>query len=627
MDTGSGHHHPLRLRTMVLGALGVVYGDIGTSPLYAVKECFFGHHPVEVNPENVLGVVSLILWTLILIVTVKYVIIVLRADNDGEGGIMALMALVRPVAEARSKTLGAWVVALGLFGSALLYGDGVITPAISVLSAIEGLEYAIEGFGPYVIPITIGILVALFAIQQRGTALLGSLFGPVMLVWFVILGALGIGGIVRHPAILMAVFPWYGAQFLLDGGWHAFLVLGSVFLCTTGGEALYADMGHFGRTPIRWAWFTVVLPGLMLNYFGQGALLLSGPVKHPFFALAPEPLVLPLVLLATVATVIASQALISGAFSLTRQAIQLGYMPRMEIQHTSASEIGQIYIAPVNWLLLVSCIGLVLGFGSSTRLAAAYGIAVACTMIITTLLLFVLGLQVWHVRLKILAPVVSLFLVIEGAFLVANSTKIADGGWFPIVLGGFVFTLLTTWKRGRELLAERLRGVAMTEGEFERFLQANHPVTVPGTAVFLTTTADRIPPALVRNIVHNRVIHEKVLLLTLLTEGIPYVSRDRRLEVTRSPQGYWRVIGRYGFMEQPDVPALLHQCIVHQLSVDPDTCSYFLGRETVLPTDRPGMWLWRERLFAIMSQNAEKSMTFYKLPPDRVIEMGTQVEI
>lgn len=619
--------HQLPLHTMILGSLGVVYGDIGTSPLYTVKECFFGHHAVEVTEGNVLGVISLVLWTLIVIITIKYVVFVLRADNHGEGGVMALMSLVRPRAEAYSTRLGAWVVGLGLFGSALLYGDGVITPAISVLSAVEGLDYAIEGFGPYVLPITLVILVGLFWLQSRGTALLGALFGPVMLAWFIVIGALGIRGILQYPGVLQAVFPWHGIRFLFNGGWHAFLVLGSVFLCTTGGEAMYADMGHFGRTPIRWAWFTVALPGLVLNYFGQGALMLSHPVENPFFGLAPKMLVIPLVLLATFATVIASQALISGAFSLTHQAIQLGYLPRLKIHHTSATHIGQIYIAPVNWLLLVACIGLVLGFRSSTSLAAVYGIAVAFTMVITSLLLSVLAFQVWGTRRRMLVPALVVVLLIEGGFLLANLMKIPGGGWFPLVVGGLVFLGLTTWKRGRELLAARLLEVSLTPEAFETFLAEQRPVSVPGTAVFLTATRDRLPPALVRNILHNHVVHEVVVLLTILTEEIPYTSEDRRLEISRTPQGYWRVVARYGFMEHADVPELLRACAVRDLAVDPETCTYFLARETVLPTERPGMWLWREALFSLMSQNAEKRMTVWNLPPARVIEMGSQVDI
>jgi KUP system potassium uptake protein len=615
-------------RALLLGALGVVYGDIGTSPLYAIKECFHGSHAIEPTPENVYGALSLVLWTLIVLVTVKYLLVVLRADNEGEGGIMALMALVRPKLDPAPFTLGWVTVSLGLFGSALLYGDGVITPAISVLSAVEGLSLVTDAFTPWVLPITVGILFALFLVQKRGTAGIGAVFGPIMVVWFVVLGALGIGGIVHHPEILGAVFPWHAARFLANGGWHAFLVLGSVFLVATGGEALYADMGHFGRRPIRLAWFGIVLPGLVLNYFGQGALLLGGGhVAHPFFDLAPRAALVPLVVLATCATVIASQALISGAFSLTRQAIQLGYLPRLHVQHTSAHEIGQIYIGSVNWALFAACVGLVVGFGSASALAAAYGIAVAITMVITTLLLAVLARRRWGWSLPLVCSVTGVFLFVEGCFLAANSTKIADGGWFPLVLGVVVFTLLSTWKEGRRLLGLRLREEMPLPSEFAAVLEKYRPVRVPGVAVFLTSATDRLPPAVCRNVEHNRVLHEIVVLLTIVTEAVPFVTSDRRVTVERTEHGFWRVIGRYGFMEEPDVPDLLHKSVVHGLSVDTDTCTYFVGRETVLPSDRPGMALWRESLFALITRNAQKVSAYYKIRPTQVIEIGSEIEI
>jgi KUP system potassium uptake protein len=617
-----------RSRALILGALGVVYGDIGTSPLYAIKECFFGPHPVEPTPANVTGVLSLVVWTLILIVTVKYLLVVMRADNRGEGGILALTALTQPKGRLIAGTGGWLIVMLGLFGAALLYGDGVITPAISVLSATEGLSEINPSFHYLVIPATIAILVGLFAIQARGTGRVGAVFGPITLAWFVVIGALGLAELVRQPAVLWAVLPSYGVRFLLAHGWHGFLVLGSVFLVATGSEALYADMGHFGRGPIRQAWFAVVMPGLLLNYFGQGALLLADPkTENPFYGLAPRFLLPPLVILATAATIIASQALISGAFSLTRQAIQLGYLPRMHIEHTSATEIGQVYVGPVNWGLLVACVGVVIGFGSSTALAAAYGIAVATTMVITTLLLYVLAINTWKWGAWQAVPLFGTFLVVELAFLVANCTKIVSGGWFPLVMGGIVFTVLTTWNTGRQLLADRMRDLSMEFPVFAKVVSEDAPHRAPRTGVFMTTNADRVPPTLLRNLVHNCVLHERIVLLTVQTLEVPYAEPHERIVCALAAPGIWRVIARYGFMETPDVPRALQRCRPHGLELELEDTTFFLGREIILPNESAGMAWWREALFAYLSQNSQRATMYFKIPPALVIEMGSQIEI
>jgi KUP system potassium uptake protein len=607
-----------------------VYGDIGTSPLYAVKEAFRSeHHPVATTPENVLGILSLLTWTLIVVVTLKYLTIVMRADNKGEGGILALMTLVRPKdgSARRAGAIGP-LVALGLFGASLLYGDGVLTPAISVLSAAEGLTVVTDAFTPLVIPFTIVILVGLFAIQSQGTGKVGAWFGPITLVWFVVLGGLGLVHIVQQPSVLRAIAPWYGVRFLFEHGWHGFLALGSVFLVATGSEALYADMGHFGRAPIQRAWFAVVLPGLLLNYFGQGALLLAQPdVAHPFFGLAPRWALVPLVILATAATIIASQALISGAFSLTHQAVQLGFLPRVHIEHTSAHEIGQIYVAPVNWALLVACVGTVLGFGSSGALAAAYGIAVATTMVITTVLLYVLARDTWKWASYARYPLFLLLIAVELAFLTANGTKIAAGGWFPLVVGAVVYVVLTTWSTGRALLAERLRDLSLEFATFERVVEQDRPLRVPRTAVYMTTTLDRVPAALLRNMIHNGVLHRRIVFLTVQTLDVPYADPADRILCSAAQGDTWRVIARYGFMEQPDVPRALERCRPFGLDLDPDDVTYFLGREVVLPSDRPGMARWREVLFSFLVRTAQGATDYFRIPPAFVVEMGSIVEI
>ncbi|MGA9525261.1 MAG: potassium transporter Kup [Myxococcaceae bacterium] len=615
------------LAGLALTALGVVFGDIGTSPLYAFRECFHGPHAIALTPGNVLGVLSLIVWSLVLIITVKYIGFVMRADNRGEGGILALMALALQGKHGpRRRYL---LVIVGLFGAALLYGDGVITPAISVLSAVEGLQVATPVFAPYVIPITIFILVLVFLVQHKGTAIIGRIFGPVTLLWFLTLAALGVYGILHHPSVLWAVNPLHAVRFFSENGLHGAVVLGSVFLVVTGGEALYADMGHFGKRPIRLAWFTLVLPSLLLNYFGQGALLVMRPeaAENPFFRMAPVWTLYPLVVLATLATVIASQALISGAFSLTRQAVQLGYSPRFEIIHTSAQEIGQIYIPGVNWALLVGVIALVLGFGSSSRLAAAYGIAVTMTMIITTVLAFFVARYLWNWSLTASLGICSFFLVIDVSFFGANLLKFADGGWFPILVALVVFTLLTTWKRGRQILAERLRTQTFPLDLFLSNIRSNPPMRVPGVAVFMTGNPHGTPPALMHNLKHNKVLHEKVVLLTTSTAEVPHVRPEERVEFTPLEQGIFRVVAHYGFMETPDVPELLGQLGKFGLAFRMMETTFFLGRETLIPSRKPGMALWREALFSWMSRNAHSATAFFNLPPNRVVEMGTQIEL
>jgi KUP system potassium uptake protein len=630
---GAGHvhgtrpHDPRYVATLALTALGIVYGDIGTSPLYAIREAFLEEHGVAVAPAAVLGVLSLIFWSLILVITVKYLVFILRADNRGEGGILALTSLITP---AHALRRGRWgLIILGLFGTSLLYGDGMITPAISVLSAVEGLEVVTPRLEPYVIPITIAILAGLFLIQRHGTAGVGRIFGPVTLLWFATLAVLGVAQIVREPAVLQAALPHHAARFFADHGWNGFLVLGSVFLVVTGGEALYADMGHFGRRPIRLAWFTVVLPALLLNYFGQGALLIRDPaaIENPFYHMAPAWALLPVVGIATVATVIASQALISGAFSLTLQAVQLGYSPRVEIEHTSARERGQIYIPSVNWALMVSCIGLVLGFRSSSNLAAAYGVAVTTTMAITTLLFYFVARERWGWSAWRAGLLTAGFLVIDLGFWGANLLKIPHGGWFPLVVGAVVFTLLTTWKRGRLVLSKRMRDRTLPLDSFLESLLPHPPHRVPGTAVFMYGSASGTPPALLHNLKHNKVLHERVVFLTIRTEEVPMVPAEERARVEALGHALWQVVLRYGFMEDVDIPAALRAVERDGLSFPPMDTTYFLGRETLIATKRPGMALWREHLFSLMSRNARPATSFFRLPPNRVVELGAQVEL
>ena len=594
-----------------------------------MRECFYGSHPVALTQANILGVLSLIFWSLVIVVTIKYHVYVLRFDNRGEGGILALMGLVGMV-----KTLGPKVrrmlLILGVFGAALLYGDGIITPAISVLSAIEGLEIATPLFRPYVIPLTIIVLVILFFFQRRGTAGIGAVFGPVMLVWFSTLALMGIRGILWHPSVLFALNPWYAVRFFLENGGHGFLVLGAVFLVTTGGEALYADLGHFGEKPIQIDWFSIVGPSLVLHYFGQGALLIRNPgaAHNPFYLLAPKWALYPLVGLATIATVIASQAIISGVFSLTRQAIQLGYLPRMEIVHTSQAEIGQVYMPWVNWALMVATIALVIGFRSSTNLAGAYGVAVSTTMIITTLLAYVVARELLGWSVALAGAITAAFLFCDIAFLAANLFKIADGGWFPLLVATIVFTVMTTWRRGRQILNARLHDGALSPEDFVASIRGRSPVRVPGTAVFMHRSREVIPSALLHSLKHYKALHKNVILLTVLAEEVSHLRDDERMQFEELGEGIYRVTGRYGYMEEPDIPALLDRVgAEHALPTPPMDTTYFLGRETLIVTDRPsGMVKWREKLFASMTRNAESASRFFRLPPNRVVELGAQIE-
>ena len=626
-------HGRNRLLPLTLTALGVVYGDIGTSPLYALRECFFGTHSVRPTHDNVLGVLSLIIYSLLLVISIKYVGIVMRADNQGEGGILALTALIpgrsgRRGGSSRLAVGRPILIALGIFGTALLYGDGMITPAISVLGAIEGLEVVTPVFGSYVVPITVVILVALFAIQRFGTHRVGGLFGPIVIVWFVSIAALGVVWIVRAPAVLGAFDPRHALTFLVANGFTGFAVLGAVFLVVTGGEALYADMGHFGRNPIRLAWFALVLPALVLNYLGQGALLLLNPTADaPFFQLAPSWALLPLVGIATAAAIIASQALISGSFSITRQAIQLGLAPRLDVEHTSASEIGQIYVPQVNWALMVATVVIVLGFGSSGAVAAAYGIAVTLTMIITVLLLYVVMTEVWHWSTPLVLAVVATFLLIDVSFFGANALKVMQGGWVTLAVAVLLFTLMTTWKTGRRLVAERLTARAVPLEEFIAMVSEARPVRVPGTAVFMTAQPIGTPPALAHNLRHNKVLHEHVVVLTVSTAQQPHVAPDDRISIETLGHDVFNVRVQYGFMEDPDVPAALKQACEQGLPIDTHDLTYFLGRETIIVTRRKGMAIWREKLFVLMARNAVRATAFFRLPPERVVELGVQVEM
>ena len=613
---------------LAVAAIGVVFGDIGTSPLYTLKEVFAGHHPLSVTPDNVMGILSLIFWALLIVVSLKYVIFIMRADNNGEGGIMALIALVKRAVPGHTRKSW-WLLALGIFGASLFYGDGMITPAISVLSAVEGLKVAAPSLEPLVVPIALIVLILLFIIQRSGTRKVGKWFGPIMLLWFLTLAVLGVRHIMHTPEVLFAVNPYYAFYFFSEHGGYGFLVLGAVVLAVTGAEALYADMGHFGRSPIRLAWFWFVFPALLLNYFGQGALLIQDPktVVNPFYLQAPEWALFPLIGLATAATIIASQAVISGAFSVTRQAIQLGYLPRMQIIHTSEHEIGQVYIPFINWALLLGIIGLVLGFGTSSHLAAAYGIAVTGTMAIDTILGFVVVLSLWRWNRYIAIAGLVGFLTVDLAFFFANSTKLFQGGWFPLLIGLLVFTLLSTWKRGRQILLQRLQTGAIALESFVQGLMAHPPVRVAGTAVFLTASREGVPHALLHNLAHNKVLHERVIFLTALTEDQPYVPPERRVKVEDMGNGFYRIYAHYGFKDEPDVPAALTACLPFGLQFNMMQTSFFLSRETIISTGIPGMALWREHLFIAMARNAESAMSFFNIPTNRVIELGSQVEI
>ena len=623
------------LAKLMVGAVGIVFGDIGTSPIYAFRETFAGHHSLEPDALHIYGVLSLIFWSMLIIVALKYVTVIMRADNKGEGGSLALLALInRNVTEGEKKKWTMGIVLLGVFATALFYGDSMITPAISVLSAVEGLTTVQAGFEPYVIPTAVGILVGLFAIQSRGTAKVGLMFGPVMLVYFITLAGLGGIHIVKHPQVLIEMFnPLNAFKFYFAEPLPAFIAMGSVVLAVTGAEALYADMGHFGRRPIKFSWIYFVMPALLLNYMGQGAMLLSQSpadaletVKNPFFFLAPESLRLPLVILATMATIIASQAVISGAFSVTQQAIQLGFIPRLRITHTSEHAAGQIYIPIVNWALMIMVILLVLMFGSSSNLAAAYGIAVTGAMLIDGVLISVLLFSLWKWPRWKAIPLLVIFFTIDILYFGANLLKVPDGGWFPLLIGAIAFTFLTTWAKGRKLMIDRMAEAALP---IEVFIKsaATSATRVPGTAVFMTTSMTGVPHALLHNLKHNKVLHERVMLLTVRIEDVPFVMAERRLETKDYGAGFYRIILRYGFMEEIDVPAALAQIKACGPQVRMMDTSFFLARQTLIASSRPGMAIWREKLFSWMLRNAESAMEFFKLPTNRVVELGSQVEI
>jgi KUP system potassium uptake protein len=623
-----GGVRPHALAAMALGALGVVYGDIGTSPLYALKSCFAPEYGITPTAANVLGVLSLIFWSLNFVVSLKYLSFIMRADNRGEGGIMALLALMHPRRQrARAQRV---LVGIGLFGAALLYGDGVITPAISVLGAIEGIGVAAPHIAAWVVPILSSlVLVALFLFQRRGTARVGAVFGRVMVVWFTSIALLGVSGIMRHPEVLAAVNPWHALDFFVRHQARGFLILGAVVLVVTGGEALYADMGHFGKRPIRLAWFCAVLPALVLNYFGQGALLLDHPsaAVNPFYSLVPGWALYPMVALATAAAVVASQALISGAFSLTRQAVQLGYCPRVTIRHTSRTEIGQIYLPGVNRLLGAACVLLVLTFQSSSSLASAYGIAVTGTMTITTVLFCLVARDRWHWPRWRVAAVGALFLTVDLAFFGANVVKIAKGGWLPLVIAVWVYILMATWKRGRQLVATTLRENSLPMELFLGDVARRQPPRVPGTAVFMTSDPAGVPVVLLHHLKHNKVLHQTVVIMSIEGEEIPQVGEDERVSVETLGDGFYRIVGRYGFMETPDVPALLASAESQGLRARPAETSFYLGRETLLPDGPAKLARWRKLLFIVMARNAQSATAFFNLPPNRVLELGAQIQV
>ncbi|CAE6737343.1 potassium transporter Kup [Candidatus Nitrotoga fabula] len=615
-----------KLPAMLLGAIGVVYGDIGTSPLYALKETFAGHHPLPLVEANVLGVLSVMFWTIMLLVSIKYVIVIMRADNRGEGGSLALLALVSEIIQDKPKTR--WVItALGLFAAALFYGDSMITPAISVLSAVEGLNVVAPQFSNYIIPITIFILTVLFFVQKRGTGTVGMVFGPIMIAWFSCLGLLGLLSIVQSPHVMLALNPVYAFDFVMSSPHTAFLTLGAVVLAVTGGEALYTDMGHFGKLPIRLTWFGFVLPALVLNYFGQGALLLGNPqaIESPFYLLAPSWALMPMVLLATAAAVIASQAVISGAFSVASQSVQMGFLPRMEIRQTSDKARGQIYVPFTNWTLYLAIIFLILTFQSSSNLAAAYGIAVTGTMMIDTLLISFIIISVWRWNLLFALPLICTFLLVDVAYFLANAMKIPQGGWFPLGIALMSFTVLTTWKLGRSLLSGE---IARQSVPIQVILDnADSIPRIEGTAVFLTTLGEGAPSALLHNLKHNQVLHERNILLTLIVGDTPYVTRGNRLQVDDIGKGFYRVRIYYGFMQNPDVPAALELCDKWDLPIDLMTTSFFVSRALIVSSPNPGMSRWREQLFLALSRNAMNAAEFFKIPANRVIEMGTRIEI
>jgi KUP system potassium uptake protein len=617
-----------RLAKLSLAALGVVFGDIGTSPLYAIRECFHGEYGIPVTHENILGVLSLMFWALVMIVTFKYLIFVFKADNNGEGGVIALTALIKRTKITKNRGIG--LAAVGLFAACLLYGDGMITPAISVLSAVEGIRIITPVFKPYIIPLTIVILAGVFLLQRHGTARVGSLFGPVILIWFFVLAVLGTVQIVRDPKVLFAVFPWHGITFLVQNRLHGFVVLGAVFLVVTGAEALYADMGHFGKRPIRLTWIILVFPALVLNYFGQGAVLMLKPEMsyHPFYALVPTWALVPMVFLSTVATIIASQAVITGSFSLTRQAIQLGYLPRLRVSHTSAAHIGQIYIAPVNWLLMICTIGLVIGFKSSSNLAAAYGVAVTSTMLVTTTLFFIVARHRWGWGRLAAGSLTGLFFLVDIPFFCANISKIFHGAWFPLVIGAAIFTLMLTWEEGRKILAEQLLNLSPLIEDFGKSLEENPPQKVRGQAIFLTGNPDRVPQAIVQNVNHNKILHSDIAILHFKTEDIPRVPNIEKIDTEKlSLSGFYKITAHHGFMETPKIETILALAREKGVEFKLENTSFFLGRVKLIIGDTPKMSLWRSNLFIFLSKNSMDASSFFGIPSNQVIEVGVQFEL
>ncbi|MCI4567766.1 potassium transporter Kup [Lysobacter sp. CFH 32150] len=623
-------HGQVGLFGLTVGAIGVVFGDIGTSPLYTIKEAFSPHYGLTPDPATVLGVLSLIFWSLIITVTVKYVAVIMRADNEGEGGIMALMALAQRTLPKGSRSAYA-VGILGIFGASLFFGDGVITPPVSVLGALEGIEVAAPKFHNWIVPIAVLIMLALFSTQRFGTEKVGRVYGPITAMWFLAIAAIGLLNILHNPEVFKAFNPWWAVQFFVTHGWHGIFILGAVVLAVTGGEALYADMGHFGAKPIRYAWYFFVLPSLMLNYLGQGALVLENPaaVKNPFYVGVPEWALYPMIALATAAAVIASQAVITGAFSVARQAMQLGYIPRMAIKHTSRETIGQIYIPTINWTLMFAVIALVLTFRSSTALASAYGVSVSGTMLIDTLLLALVARASWPDSRRWVVPLCAVFAIMELAFLVANGVKFLDGAWFPVLLGILVFTLLRTWRRGRELLHAEIRKEGLQLDSFLPGLMLAPPVRVPGTAVFLTAQTGVVPHALLHNLKHNKVLHERNVFLTVDTLNVPYAPKEKRLKIDSiGGEDFYRVVVRFGFMETPDVPlALMRSCDKGGIYFDPMDTTYFASRETIIASRHRGMPIWRDKLFAVMHRNAAPATGFFHIPGNRLVELGAQIEI
>jgi KUP system potassium uptake protein len=617
-----------RLAMLSMTALGVVFGDIGTSPLYAIRECFHGEYGIAATNGNILGVLSLMFWALVMIVGFKYLTFVLRADNNGEGGVIALTSLLKRTNIKKSQGLG--FIGLGLFAACLLYGDGMITPAISVLSAVEGIRIITPVFKPYIIPITIIILAGLFLLQRRGTAKVGTLFGPIILIWFIAIAVLGIAQILHNPKVLSAVFPWYGMTFLLQNSLRGFVVLGAVFLVVTGAEALYADMGHFGKRPIRMTWIFLVFPALVLNYFGQGAHMMLKPEEsfHPFYSIVPEWALIPMVLLATVATIIASQAVITGSFSLTRQAIQLGYLPRLRVTHTSAARIGQIYVAPVNWMLMICTIGLVIGFRSSSNLAAAYGVAVTSTMLITTTLFFLVAHRRWGWGKMKAGALVGIFFLVDIPFFFANISKLLHGAWFPLAIGAAFFTVMLTWKKGRSILAEKILAFSPSVEDFKKSIDENPPQRVRGQAIFLSGNPDRVPRAVIQNIYHNKIMHSEIVILNFRTEDVPRVSNFDKIEAEKISSGFYRMIVHHGFMETHNkIENIIALAREKGIGIDPETTSFFLGREKLVLGSRPKMSKWRTNLFIFLSRNSMDASSFFEIPSNQVIEVGVQFDL